>query len=115
MGTIKQHVTSVGVNIQTSQQTAGITWFSQWAGKFESARFFWMTMIITFQSCLGSIAGGYILQNATGITLLTICSVVTMACNAVLIAQAPAKWCVGISILSVIVNTTLIIALCIMN
>lgn len=89
----------------TQQAVAGrTTWFEQMALGFEESRFFWMTMIITVQSCLGSIACMFILQNDTGIMALAGCAAVTMSCNAVLIAQSPARWCLAFFGLSVLLN-----------
>lgn len=87
-------------------------WFSRQAEKFEAARFGWMTILITFQSCLGSVACMYILQNTVSDWLLAVCSVVTMSANAMFIAQAPAKYCLSVFYLSVFTNTVLLLSTC---
>lgn len=75
---------------------------------FEKNRFGAMALMLTFQSCYGSIAAMLSLQTENVITL-SICSVVTMASNAAFIAGAPSKWCVNIFNLSVLSNSIIII------
>ncbi len=67
------------------------------------------TQSSTPESCLGSIASMFILQHQAGDFALALCASVTMACNAIFIAQAPAKWCVGSFYLSMIVNTLFVL------
>lgn len=75
-------------------------WFNRQAVKFENSRFFWMAVYLTAQSCLGSIAGGFILQNHGSTLMLCICAAVTMGCNGVLIALGPPKLCLAAVYLS---------------
>lgn len=70
-----------------------------------------MAMFITMQSCLGSVACMYILQTKASDVWLMLCAMVTMGCNAVLIAQAPPKWCLVSFYLSMLVNALLVIIL----
>lgn len=84
-------------------------WFTNQAVKFEKARFFWMAIYITAQSCLGSIACGFILQNGADILMLCTCAAITMMSNAMFIALAPPKVCLAIVYLSFILNTFFII------
>jgi hypothetical protein len=78
-------------------------WLEQQAKQFEAGRFGWMTIMMTAQSCWGSIAAMYALK-FDHIVLLIITAIVTMASNAAFIAQSPAKWCLGIFYTSVIAN-----------
>ncbi|MGZ3921367.1 MAG: hypothetical protein ACXVC7_13795, partial [Bacteroidia bacterium] len=78
------------------------------AAKFEESRFGWMTAYMTIQSCLGAIAAAFILQSHASIIMLALCSMITMGCNAILIAQGPGKWCLFSFYLSIVVNTVLI-------
>ena len=84
-------------------------WFALQAEKFEATGFGMMAMYITIQSCLGSIACMYILQNNASVFYLALCAAITMGCNAVFIAQGTAKWCIGAFYLSVLANTAMIV------
>lgn len=91
-----------------SEQKGLDIWYNKIAEKFEQTRFGWMALLITIQSCLGSIACMFILQsNASDVQLIS-CAMITMACNAIFIAQGPAKWCLSSFVLSVVINTILI-------
>ena len=59
---------------------------------YEANRYGAMTLMMTAQSCLGSIAAMFALKLELTIPLV-ICAIVTMASNATFIAQSPAKWC----------------------
>lgn len=90
--------------------TIGIDgWFNKQAEKFEKSRFGWMAMYMTAQSCLGSIACLYILQNKASDVILVLCAVITMACNAIFIAQGPGKWCLASFYLSIFANSLFIL------
>lgn len=84
-------------------------WFAKQVSNFEKSRFFWMTIYLTAQSCLGSIAAGFILQNGAPILTLSACATITMASNAVFIAQGPGKLCVLTFYTSILLNTIFII------
>jgi hypothetical protein len=84
------------------------TWFQTNVENFEKSRFAMMTILMTAQSCLGSIAAMYSLVN-TNYVLLGICAFITMASNSAFIAQASAAWCLRIFGLSVLINAGLII------
>ncbi len=94
---------------QVSSQKGIDTWFNEQAIKFEKARFFWMALYITAQSCLGSVACGFILQNNANEFMLGICAAVTMGSNAVFIALGPPKLCLTVVYLSFIINTIFIL------
>lgn len=92
------------------QTTTGVDgWFNRQVQKFENARFGWMTIYITMQSCLGSIACMYILQNKASDVMLASCAAITMACNAIFIAQGPGKWCLLSFYTSIIINSFFIL------
>lgn len=76
---------------------------------FEKARFFWLAVMLTSQSCLASIACAFILKNQTGVLELCICAALAMGCNSLFIAQASAKACIVAFYLSVVVNAAFII------
>lgn len=82
--------------------------FNDYLEFFEKNRFGAMTLMMTFQSCFGSIAAMYtfITNNMVQLALI---AVVTMASNAAFIAQASAKWCLSIFAVSVLTNLLLII------
>ena len=78
-------------------------WFDRQAKNFEAGRFAWMTIMMTAQSCWGSISAMYAIKfNNT--FLLIIAAMMTMMSNAAFIAQSPAKWCLGLFYTSVIAN-----------
>lgn len=85
------------------------TWFDKQAAIFEKSRFFWMAIYLTSQSCLGSVACGFILQNNASTLELGVCAALSMGSNSVLIALGPPKWCLVTVYLSFIVNTIFII------
>jgi hypothetical protein len=85
------------------------SWFTIQAQKFEEGRFAWMAFMITFQTCLGSIACLHILQNDFSTVMLSATTGVTMAANAVMIAQGSAKVCLAAFYISTIINLSLII------
>lgn len=92
----------------TKESTQNETWFDKQAVQFEQVRFGAMTLMMTAQSCWGSIAGTYALK-ANYMALLAICAALTMASNAAFMAQSPAKWCLGIFYSSVLVNSIILI------
>lgn len=106
---------------KTTQSTAAINakfnesaalpagWFSRQAQKFEESRFGWMAMLITIQTCLGSIACMYVQQSGGDVFMLAAGMAVTMGANAVMIAQGSGKLCLFMFYLSVALNTALII------
>lgn len=75
---------------------------------YDTNRFGLMTVFITAQSCLGGIAAMYILQGGASNLLLSICSMVTMGANAMMIAQASAKACLLTVYGAIMVNLVLI-------
>lgn len=92
------------------QTTTGVDgWFNRQAENFEKGRFFWMAIYLTSQSCLGSIACGYILKNEGSLLMLGICATVTMGSNAVFIALGSPKLCLAVTYTSYLVNAILIV------
>lgn len=92
MNTIRQ---SIGIHEKMGRNhPKGIAiWFNGQVENFEKTRFGWMAIYITVQSCLGSAAAAYILENKASDFMLMACAGITMGCNAIFIAQAPPKWC----------------------
>lgn len=84
------------------------TWYNRQAIQFEENRFGAMTFMMTFQSCLGSIAAMSSLYEQNYV-LLSIVAVLTLASNAAFIAQASAKWCLNVFYTSVALNLTIIL------
>lgn len=84
-------------------------WFTTQSRNFENYRFGWMTLFILLQSCLGSVACMFILQNNASDVQLASCAAVTMGSNAMFIAQAPGKWCLLTFYLSILLNTIFIL------
>lgn len=83
-------------------------WFDKQAADFEISRFGAMTLMITLQSCLGSIAAMYTLATNSFIAL-GIVAFVTMASNAAFISQVSAKWCLRFFYLSIFVNCLVLV------
>lgn len=84
------------------------SWFENQINYVESNKFGAMALIITAQSCWGSIAAMFTLftQNYA---LLAISATVTMATNAAFIAQSPTKISLIITYISVITNLLILI------
>jgi hypothetical protein len=86
------------------------TWFNQQATNFEHSRFGAMTVMMTAQSCLGSIAAMMaLMQDNYGVLMLI--TTFTTASNSAFIAQSPAKWCLGLFYSSVAVSALSILIL----
>lgn len=85
-----------------------MNWLKRQEVWFEEARFGAMTLMITAQSCLGSVAAMYALR-IDNLVILAIVAALTMASNAMFIAQAEAKYCLYAFYSSVVVNTILLI------
>lgn len=69
-----------------------------------------ISMSILVGSIVGGIAAAAILSNDAPIWQLGLCAAVSMANNTAGIGQAPTKWVFNLFIISLIVNTLLIIA-----
>ncbi len=83
--------------------------FNRQAENFEKTRFGWMAMLITIQSCLGSVACMYILQGKASVVVLALCAAVTMGSNAIFIAQANAKTCLIGFYISLVLNSVFLL------
>ncbi|HEX8515536.1 MAG TPA: hypothetical protein VF868_05005 [Bacteroidia bacterium] len=86
--------------------------FEKHALWFEESRFAMMTLMITLQSCIGSIACMYIFQSGAPDIQFVLCAAISMGTNAMFISQAPAKICLASFYLSLIVNMILILMNC---
>lgn len=84
-------------------------WFSRQAAAFEASRYGWMAILMTAQSCLGSIACMFILYSGGSDFMLAACAALTMGSNAMFIALAPPKVCLMAFYLSVISNLAFIL------
>lgn len=109
MNTTKSTQNTYKAKVESISDKGVDTWFSEQAKKFEDSRFFWMSVYMTLQSCLGAAACMYILQNKASDIMLATCAAITMGCNAVLIAQGPGKWCLSSVYLSVVLNIVFIV------
>ena len=89
---------------------SSLTWLDRQAAAFEFNRFALMAILITFQSCLGSITAMLSLQQDNYFTLAVIAAV-TMGANAVFIAQGSAKMCMIFFYATVIINLVLLLGL----
>lgn len=94
--------------METKSDALANNWVDKQAQSFEVNRFGAMALMMTAQSCWGSIAAIYALQ-VDNIILLAICAAVTMASNSAFIAQSPAKWCLRIFYTSVIANLVILL------
>ena len=83
-------------------------WYQKQLANYEANRYGAMTLMITLQSCWGSIAAMYSLVNENFISL-GIVAVMTLASNAAFIAQSPAKWCLNTFYASLIISTIVLI------
>lgn len=83
-------------------------WYQKQLANYEANRYGAMTLMITLQSCWGSIAAMYSLVNENFISL-GIVAVMTLASNAAFIAQSPAKWCLNTFYTSLIISTIVLI------
>lgn len=84
-------------------------WFTKKAEAFDKGRFVWSTLLLTLQSCLGSVACMYIFKSNAGDTALSLSAIITMVANSVFLAQAPAKWCLAITYFSMLLNLVIIL------
>ncbi len=84
-------------------------WFTKQVANFERTRFGWMAILITVQTCIGSLACMYIFKNNASDLMLVPCVVITMACNSVFIAQGPARLCLILFYTSIILNLGFIV------
>jgi hypothetical protein len=82
--------------------------FSRQAKTYETYRFAFMTILITIQSCLGSIATQLLFQSGMPDIWFMLCAAVTMATNAVMIAQGSGKLCLALFYISIVLNSVLI-------
>jgi uncharacterized membrane protein len=89
-------------------QHTDLTWFDKQSIQFEESRFAAMTILLTAQSCIGSIAVLFALEHNM-IIQLCLTAAVTMGANSLFIAQGPAKWCLGAFYISIVVNLLIII------
>ncbi|PWH81312.1 hypothetical protein [Brumimicrobium oceani] len=83
-------------------------WLVEQERNFEKNRFGAMTIMITFQSCLGSVAAMLAIQDNNWF-LVGVVAVLTMSANSMFIAQADAKPCIITFYVSIIANAFIIL------
>ncbi len=80
---------------------------------FKNNYILYIPLSIILQSCIGSIAAMFILMNSTATSFhffqLTLCVVVSMWYNAAIFAQLTNKWVFNSLLLSLLINTILIV------
>ncbi len=96
-------------NTRVAEPIYLIRMFNKQADNFEKARFGWMAMLLTFQSCLGAVACMYISQAGASVVELAVCAAITMGSNALFIALAKPKVCLTGFYISVILNIIFIL------
>lgn len=94
--------------MNTSQKTTN-SWYQKQVIDFEANRYGAMTLMMTLQSCWGSVAAMFGLLLLESYVVLGIAAVVTLSSNAVFIAQSPAKWCLNTFFVSIGVNALLLL------
>lgn len=82
-------------------------WFEKQSAQFDQSRIGVSVLLIILQSCIGSMAAAF--YTPENISLVTSAATVTMGSNALFISQAPAKWCIAMFYISVVVNSILIV------
>lgn len=84
-------------------------WFHKQQVAFDETRYGHMVIFLTLQSCVGSIACMYTLQNTGSDIMLILAAAITMWSNAMFIAQSKAKWSLIVFYASLIINTAIIL------
>jgi len=80
--------------------------------EFDANRYMYIPLTIILQSCLGSVAAMLILMNGTNLITgieLTLCVITCMFYNAALLAQLESKYTFWLLVISLIVNSLLVI------
>lgn len=85
-------------------------WLTKQEATFDKHRFGAMTAMLTFQSCLGSVAAMLCMQNDLWV-VVSIIALLTMSSNSMFIAQAEPKICIITFYLSVIASAITIAAI----
>ena len=88
-------------------------WLTKQEATFEENRFGAMTVMLTFQSCLGSVAAMLCIGNGMW-GLVSLVAVLTMSSNSMFIAQADAKYCIITFYISVVINTAITLGMLIL-
>ena len=84
-------------------------WFHKQEVAFDETRYGHMVLFLTFQSCVGSVAAMYNLQNVDSLFLLIVSATMTMWSNAMFIAQSKAKWSLLVFYASLIINVAILV------
>ena len=96
-------------NYSTKNATAELGGYAKLIEKLNFSYFGIMSMTILIGSIIGGIAASCILSNDAPVWQLGVCAAVSMANNTAGIGQAPTKWVINLFLLSLVVNTLLII------
>jgi hypothetical protein len=83
--------------------------YTKFIEKLNFSYFGIISMTILIGSIVGGIAASFILANNAPIWQLGVCAAVSMANNTAGIGQAPTKWVVNLFLVSLVVNTLLLL------
>ncbi|NER14029.1 hypothetical protein GWK08_11300 [Leptobacterium flavescens] len=89
-----------------------MTYYHQYLAKFRENYMMYIPLTIILQSCLGSVAAMYILQNNDRpffLVQLFLCVCVCMFYNAAILAQLKTKIVFNLLLISLFLNTVLIV------
>lgn len=103
----------MNTQVNNLNETMEDNFFTRWLHKqevaFDETRYGHMVLFLTFQSCLGSIASMYNLQNVDSMFLLIVSASITMWSNSMFIVQAKAKWSLLVFYASIVLNTIILV------
>lgn len=102
--------TTISLKNETKTTSVNKSKYEQFIDNLNFSYFGLISMSILVGSIIGGIAAAAILSNDAPIWQLGLCAAVSMANNTAGIGQAPTKWVFNLFIVSVVVNTVLIIA-----
>lgn len=101
------------INLKNETRTASVvnnkSKYEQFIENLNFSYFGLISMSILVGSIIGGVAAAAILSNNAPVWQLGLCAAVSMANNTAGIGQAPTKWVFNLFIVSVVVNTLLII------
>lgn len=86
--------------------------YNQYLSQFKAGYLMYIPLTIILQSCIGSVAAMYILVNShkpMAFVELFLCVSVSMIYNAAVLAQIKVKYVFNLLLLSLLVNTILIV------
>jgi hypothetical protein len=107
---IAEETKAIKVNAKVIAKTRSRFSFASQAAGFEEARYFWMSVLMTAQSCIGAIACMFILYGGGNVIALAACAAVTMGSNAMFIGLAGPRTCLAVLYFSVALNIFFIVS-----